>query len=261
MLVTLDVCIGAGITDQRGAESFRSYMNRYSQRLSEGSSKHLSSTQPGGGLSLYILLLLKLANLPVQKTNSLPRGSRKMLKYLSRLLGQQQTTNDNLQKTDTYRQITRPVIVEPDLSQGYNYTEATYIRETGRNLSTRLIEHKGATRNGDVTINHIAEHYSTSFSGFSLLLRERTLVAATPRQNDCACARLSISGHFFSQTFQSDQSLPRTLGYILCAACGSVVLLHTAHIFDHFVVIEIAFMDNQAQISETISRLDSEKLS
>ena len=88
-----------------------------------------------------------------------------MLKYLSRLLGQQQTTNDNLQKTDTYRQITRPVIVEPDLSQGYNYTEATYIRETGRNLRTRLIEHKGATRNGDVTINHIGEHYSTSFQG------------------------------------------------------------------------------------------------
>ena len=261
MLVTLDVCIGAGTTDPRGAESFRSYLNRYSLRLSGGSSKRLNSTQPGGGLSLYILWLLKLANLPVQKTNSLPRGSRKMLKYLSRLLGQQQTTNDNLQKTDTYRQITRPVIVEPDLSQGYNYTEATYIRETGRNLNTRLTEHKGATRNGDVTINHIAEHYSTSFPGFSLLLRERTLVAATPRRNVCACARLSISGHFFSQTFQSDQSLPRALGYILCAARGSVVLLHTAHIFDYFVVVEIAFMDNQAQISETISRLDSEKLS
>ena len=162
MLVTLDVCIGAGTTDPRGAESFRSYLNRYSLRLSGGSSKRLNSTQPGGGLSLYILWLLKLANLPVQKTNSLPRGSRKMLKYLSRLLGQQQTTNDNLQKTDTYRQITRPVIVEPDLSQGYNYTEATYIRETGRNLNTRLTEHKGATRNGDVTINHIAEHYSTN---------------------------------------------------------------------------------------------------
>ena len=31
--------------------------------------------------------------------------------------------------------------------------------------------------------------------------------------------------------------------------------------FDYFVVIEIAFMDNQAQITETISRLDSEKVS
>ena len=30
--------------------------------------------------------------------------------------------------------------------------------------------------------------------------------------------------------------------------------------FDYFVVIEIAFMDNQAQITETISRLDSEKV-
>ena len=82
----------------------------------------------------------------------------------------------------------------------------------------------------------------------------------TPRQNVYACARLSISGHFFSHTFQSDQSLPRALGFILCAACGSVVLLHAARVFDYFVVIEIAFMDNQAQITETISRLDSEKV-
>ena len=29
--------------------------------------------------------------------------------------------NDNWQKTDTYRPITKPVIVQPDLSQGYNY--------------------------------------------------------------------------------------------------------------------------------------------
>ena len=83
----------------------------------------------------------------------------------------------------------------------------------------------------------------------------------TPRQNVYACARLSISGLFFSHTFQSDQSLPRALGFILCAACGSVVLLHAARVFDYFVVIEIAFMDNQAQIAETISRLDSEKVS
>ena len=82
----------------------------------------------------------------------------------------------------------------------------------------------------------------------------------TPRQKVYACARLSISGQFFSPTFQSDQSLPRALGFILCAACGSVVLLHAARVFDYFVVIEIAFMDNQAQITETISRLDSEKV-
>ena len=41
----------------------------------------------------------------------------------------------------------------------------------------------------------------------------------------------------------------------LCAACGSVVRLHAARVFDYFVVIEIALMDNQAQITETISRL------
>ena len=36
--------------------------------------------------------------------------------------------------------------------------KASYICETGRNLSTRLIEHKWVTRNGDVN-NHIAEHH------------------------------------------------------------------------------------------------------
>ena len=55
------------------------------------------------------------------------QGDRgKWYNAFSRLLGhsrQQQTTNDKLQKTDTYRQITRPVIVQPDLSQGYNYTD------------------------------------------------------------------------------------------------------------------------------------------
>ena len=82
----------------------------------------------------------------------------------------------------------------------------------------------------------------------------------TPWQNVYSCARLSISGLFFSHTFQSDQSLPRALGFILCAACGSVVLFHAARVFDDFVVIAIAFMDNQAQITETISPLDSQKV-
>ena len=36
--------------------------------------------------------------------------------------------------------------------------QASYIGETGRNLSPRLTEHKRATRNGDVN-NHIAEHH------------------------------------------------------------------------------------------------------
>ena len=36
--------------------------------------------------------------------------------------------------------------------------QATYIGETGRNLSTRLTERKRATRNGDVN-NYIADHH------------------------------------------------------------------------------------------------------
>ena len=36
--------------------------------------------------------------------------------------------------------------------------QASYNGETGRNLSTRLTEHKQATRNSDIN-NHIAEHH------------------------------------------------------------------------------------------------------
>ena len=72
---------------------------------------------------------------------------------------------------------------------------------------------------------------------------------------------MNISGLFLSHTFRSDQSLPRALGFILCAACGSIVLLHATRVFDYFVVIEIAFTDNQVQITESISRLDSVKVS
>ena len=36
--------------------------------------------------------------------------------------------------------------------------QATYIGETGRNLNTRLTEHRRATRNGDIN-NNIAEHH------------------------------------------------------------------------------------------------------
>ena len=68
------------------------------------------------------------------------------------------------------------------------------------------------------------------------------MVWGTPRQNAYVCASLSISSHFFGHTFQSDQSLPRALGFILCAVCGSVVLLHAARVFDYFVVTEIAFI-------------------
>ena len=40
----------------------------------------------------------------------------------------------------------------------YPDCQASYIGETGRNLETRLTEHREATRKGDVN-NHIAEHH------------------------------------------------------------------------------------------------------
>ena len=53
---------------------------------------------------------------------------------------------------------------KPEDRQGAAYkikcwdSQASYIGETGRNLSTRLTKHKQATRNGDIN-NHIAEHH------------------------------------------------------------------------------------------------------
>ena len=41
----------------------------------------------------------------------------------------------------------------------------------------------------------------------------------------------------------------------------STLISEIGRVFDYFVVIEIAFTDNQVQITETISRLDSEKVS
>ena len=38
--------------------------------------------------------------------------------------------------------------------------QATYIGETGRNLTTRLTEHKRATKKGDLN-NNIAEHHTS----------------------------------------------------------------------------------------------------
>ena len=63
-----------------------------------------------------------------------------------------------------------------------------------------------------------------------------------------------------SVTLSSQIKVSRALSASFCAACGSVVLLYAARVFDYFVVIEIAFVDNQAQITETISRLVSEKV-
>ena len=53
---------------------------------------------------------------------------------------------------------------EPNNRQGAVYKikcsdcQASYIGETGRNLNTRLTEHKQATKNGDAN-NHIAAHH------------------------------------------------------------------------------------------------------
>ena len=53
---------------------------------------------------------------------------------------------------------------KPEDGQGAVYKikccecQATHIGETGRNLSTRLTEHKRAARNDDIN-NHIAEHH------------------------------------------------------------------------------------------------------
>ena len=51
---------------------------------------------------------------------------------------------------------------KPEDRQGVVYKikccQASYIGETGRNLSTRLTDYKRATRNSDVN-NHIAEHH------------------------------------------------------------------------------------------------------
>ena len=59
---------------------------------------------------------------------------------------------------------------EPNNRQGAIYKiecsdcQASYIGETGRNLNTRLTEHKRATRNGDVN-NHISEHHRQTNHG------------------------------------------------------------------------------------------------
>ena len=64
----------------------------------------------------------------------------------------------------------------------------------------------------------------------------------------------------FSVTLSSQIKVSRARSASLCVPLV-VVLLHAARVFYYFVVIEIAFMDNQAQITETISPLDSQKVS
>ena len=66
----------------------------------------------------------------------------------------------------------------------------------------------------------------------------------------------------FSGTLSSQIKVSRALSASFCVQLVvRLFCFHAARVFDYFVVIEIAFMDNQAQITETISRLDSEKVS
>ena len=61
-------------------------------------------------------------------THSLPEKSKKNWQTtFSRLPGKpwrQLTTDNSLQETDTYRQITGRVILQPDITQGHNYQDS-----------------------------------------------------------------------------------------------------------------------------------------
>ena len=67
------------------------------------------------------------------------------------------------------------------------------------------------SKQGFLPCPFIRELKMETFSG-------RRQLQPTPRQNVCACARLNISGLFF----QSDQSLPPALGFILCTPVYSL---------------------------------------
>jgi len=77
--------------------------------------------------------------------------------------------------------------------------------------------------------------------------------AGTPRQNVYACAGLSISGHFF----QSKSPALFCVQLVVCcsASCYSCFWLFCSYWPNCF------YASNQAQITDTISRLDSEKVS
>ena len=79
---------------------------------------------------------LNRQNMDIQLTKEIKENGIK--DTFSRLLGhsrQQQTTNDYLQKTDTYWLITRPVFVQPDLSQGYYYPDSDETSATSLQLT------------------------------------------------------------------------------------------------------------------------------
>ena len=66
---------------------------------------------------------LNRQNRDIQFTKEIKENGKIPFLDLLGHLWQQQTKNDYLQKTDTYRPITRPVFVQPDLSQGYYYPD------------------------------------------------------------------------------------------------------------------------------------------
>ena len=88
---------------------------------------------------------------------SVPQSIRILQPYNIRVAHKPTTTLRNLLTNVKDRD-------EPNNRQGAVYKikcsdcQASYIGETGRNLNTRLTEHKRATRNGDVN-NYIAVHH------------------------------------------------------------------------------------------------------
>ena len=66
---------------------------------------------------------LNRQNRDIQFTKEIKENGKIPFLDLLGHLWQQQTKNDYLQKTDTYRPITRPVFVQPDHSQGYYYPD------------------------------------------------------------------------------------------------------------------------------------------
>ena len=79
-----------------------------------------------------------------------------------------------------------------------------------------------------------------------------------PRVNTAAKRLRMRQVEHFRSLFQSH--FPVKVSRALHSVCSVWFSCYAARVFDYFVVIEIAFMDNQAQITETISRLDSEKV-
>ena len=78
----------------------------------------------------FSTVLQYLGNAQVFSAHNTPvyqRNRRKWNTSFSRLFGkprQQRTTNDSVQKTNTYRQITRPIILQPDVTQSHDYKDS-----------------------------------------------------------------------------------------------------------------------------------------